>query len=104
MSIELKQLAKLVEIAEHDRTLDDRFDDLYTIAEYRDDLKAILARMQALEKAVASVAAIRSRFSSTPMMNGTVQFAGFHKGNLGGSIIDDELTAMNHAFAAIRKT
>ena len=193
MSIELKDLANLVEIAEHDATLDERCDYLDTIAEHLDALKAILARMQALEKvavaasdvnhwlvregrlsgtprqislafalaktsleedaltteeieeyvqlatsgmptrlrcdvcyeivgstlagkcarcvrmqalekAVASVAAIRSRFSSTPMMNGTVQFAGFHKGDLGGSSIHDELTAMDHAFAAIRKS
>ena len=49
MSKELKQLAKLVEVAEHDRTLDDRFDYLDTITEHLDALKAILARMQALE-------------------------------------------------------
>ena len=103
MSKELEQLAKLVEAATHDATLDERCDYLDTLTEHAVALKAILARMQAMEKAVASVAAIRSRFSSTPMMNGTVQFAGFHKGMLGGSSIHDELTAMDHAFAAIRK-
>jgi len=96
MSIELEQLRKVAHQTDIGYLRDDGT--VETIS-----LSAILARMQALENAVASVAAIRSRFSSTPMMNGTVQFTGFHKGMLGGSIINDELTAMNHAFAAISK-
>ena len=61
MSIELEQLAKLVEAAEHDAYLDDRCDYLDTITEHLDALKAILARMQALEK--VAVAARRYRHS-----------------------------------------
>ena len=65
MSKELEQLANLVKIAEHDRTLDDRFDDLYTIAEYRDDLKAILARMEALEKVYSDARQLTLRGART---------------------------------------
>jgi len=66
MSIELEQLANLVEIAEHDRTLDYRCDYLETITEHIDTLKAILARMQAMENAMDHAFAAIRQTKGTP--------------------------------------
>ena len=68
------------------------------------DFRGILARMESLEKVVVAVTAILDRFSSYPMMGGTLHYAGFNAGMLGGSSIHDDLTAMDRAFAAIRKS
>ena len=65
MSIELEQLANLVEIATHDATLDYRCDYLETITEHIDALKAILARMEALEKVYSDAMKLALRGART---------------------------------------